>query len=299
MRVALIGYGRVAAVHARALSKRVEILSVCGPDQTKAEGFAEQHEIRHVYMDIKTALRNSDTAIICSPSSAHYEQAKEALLTDANVLVELPACTSSAEAADLARLAEDRHRVLQCAHTSRYLVPYQRITAWILAGALGSIRHVHYVRFIPLRTRSWTDDALLHHAAHPLDLFLHWFAALRPLACAARPGIPGAQDVSLVACTPWNAPAAISISYTSRLPETKMTVIGSERTIATDGFSYISSDDTGLGWQGEEQTVYESAIQEQDLSFLDACRGAKCGVSWDETIRLTNCITDFIHLWNR
>jgi 2-hydroxy-4-carboxymuconate semialdehyde hemiacetal dehydrogenase len=294
MRVALIGYGAVAGVHARCLKDRTELLTVFGPDQTKAEAFAELHGIRHADTDLKTALGRSEIAIICSPSPLHYEQAKEALSKGVHVLVELPACTSTAEANDLAILAGKHQLTLQCAHTSRYLEPYRRLTGWMQAGALGDIRHVHYVRSIPPRRRSWTDDALWHHAAHALDLFLLWFGSLEPLSCAAYPGVPGTQDLALAALVPGKAPAAVSISYTARLPETKMTVIGADHTVVTDGFTYVSSDDARFTWQGCEPTVYESAIQEQDTAFCEACRGSQTGVPWNQTIRLTNCVTDFI-----
>jgi 2-hydroxy-4-carboxymuconate semialdehyde hemiacetal dehydrogenase len=296
MRVALIGYGAVAAAHARGLKQHVELLTVCGPDQRKAEAFAELHGIGRADTNLKAALGQAEAAIICSPSPFHHEQGREALNAGVHVLIELPACTSKAEAEDLAMLAEKRRLVLQCAHTSRYLEAYRRLTSWIQAGALGDIRHVQYVRSIPPRTRSWTDDALWHHAGHALDLFLLWFGTLEPLSCAAYPSVPGAQDLSLTASAPGKAPVAISISYTSRLPETKMTVIGTDHTVATDGFTYMSSDNAHFSWQGCEQTVYESAIQEQDTVFCEACRGSQTGVPWNQTIRLTNCVTGFINL---
>jgi len=297
MRVALIGYGAVAAVHARGLKQHVELVTVCGPDQRKAEAFAELHGIRHADTNLEAALGCAETAIICSPSPLHYEQAREALHAGVHVLVELPACTSKVEARDLAIVAEKRRRILQCAHTSRYLEPYRRLTSWIQAGALGDIRHVRYVRSIPPRTRSWTDDALWHHASHALDLFLLWFGPLEPLSCAAHPGIPGAQDISLAALAAGKAPVAVSISYTSQLSETKMTIIGTNHTVATDGFSYMSSDDAHFTWQGCEQAAYESAIQEQDTAFCEACRGEQAGVPWNQTIGLTNCVTGFLNLW--
>ncbi|HEY3939338.1 MAG TPA: Gfo/Idh/MocA family oxidoreductase [Bryobacteraceae bacterium] len=295
MRVALIGYGAVAAVHARGLKGHAEVLTVCGPDQRKAEAFAELYGIPHADTSLKTAFNRAEGAIICSPSPLHYEQGREALNTGIHVLIELPACTSETEAHDLEALAGNR-RTLQCAHTSRYLEPYRRFTSWIQAGTLGHIRHVQYVRSIPPRTRSWTDDALWHHAAHALDLFLLWFGSLEPLSCTAHPAVPAAQDLSLTALLPGNAPAAISISYTSRLPETKMTVIGSCHTVATDGFTYISSDDAYFKWQDCEQPTYESAIREQDIAFCDACRGRQAGILWDQTIRLTKCLADFVDL---
>jgi 2-hydroxy-4-carboxymuconate semialdehyde hemiacetal dehydrogenase len=299
MRVALVGYGAVAAVHARGLQEHAELVTVCGPDSAKAEGFAERYGIKYADTNLRTALRRTEIAIVCSPSPLHYEQGKEALEAGVPVLIKLPACTSNPEAEDLAMLAKKNRLVLQCAHTSRYLEPYRRLAGWIQEDALGDIRHVHYLRTLPPRIRSWTDDALWHHAAHVLDLFLHWFGEVEPLSCAAHPNIPGAQDLALAASAPGKAPVAVSISYTARLPETKMTLIGAHHTITTDGFTYISSDDARFRWRGIEQSTYESAIQEQDLGFCEACRGAHAGVPWNQTIRLTRCLSHFADLWRR
>jgi 2-hydroxy-4-carboxymuconate semialdehyde hemiacetal dehydrogenase len=299
MRVARIGYGAVAAVHARAISESAELVTVCGPDEKKAEAFARLHNIPHADTELRKALGRSDAAIVCSPSPLHFSQGMAALEGGSNVLLELPACTSVAEAETLSALAASNRLVLQCAHTSRYLEPYRRIAAWIRSAALGEIRHVHYIRHMLPRVRSWTDDALLHHAQHPLDLFLHWFEAIEPRGCAARPGVTGAQDISLVGSVYDKVPVTISISYSSRLPELKMTIMGSKHTIATDGFAYISSDDPSFRWQGEEQKIYETAIQEQDSAFLNACRGRGGGIPWSETMRLTSCVGEFANLWNR
>lgn len=299
MRVALIGYGAVAAIHAARLKNRTELVAVAGPDGEKAERFAQQHDIPNAERELKSALSRCNAAIICSPSPAHFVQAKEALESSINVLVELPACSSIAEAETLQALAQSRDVIVQCAHTSRYAESYQRITNWIRTNALGEIRHIRYVRSIPPRKRSWLDDALLHHAEHPLDLLLYWFGPVRALGCVAHPGVPGSQEVALLASVCAGVPVSISISYTSRFSEVQMTIVGSEHTIATDGFTYVRSDDPTLTWRGDEQHVYECAIEKQDIAFLEACRNGYGGIPWSETIELTRCVEDFANIWRQ
>jgi 2-hydroxy-4-carboxymuconate semialdehyde hemiacetal dehydrogenase len=299
MRIALVGYGAVATIHARKLQKAAQLLTIWGPDQDKAEAFAEELGIQYSEKNLKSTLEHSDGVVICSPSSVHYEQTKEALIAGKHVLVEFPVCTSAAETRELGALASAHNLTLQCAHTSRHLEPYKRLKQCLADGVLGEILHVHYIRLITPRTRSWRDDALWHHAGHPLDLFLDWFGSLRPLACSAFPSIPEAQNVSLLACTSAGAPIAISISYESRLPETRLTVIGSKHTVATDGFSYVAFDEDQFVWKGDERQTYEDAIEEQDVSFLNACKGIEGGIPWNETLRLSDCTTAFIDLWKR
>src|SRR4029453_8831519 len=101
--------------------------------------------------------------------------------------------------------------------TSHYLAPYERISESLEQARLGSIRHVSYTLLHILRERSWIDDALLHHAAHPLGLFANWFGDLKPLACVTLPEVLCAQTVSLLACLQDGAPVTLSVTYASRL----------------------------------------------------------------------------------
>jgi predicted dehydrogenase len=96
----------------------------------------------------------------------------------------------------------------------------------VMQSTLGPIRHVSYVRHLLARQRSWTDDALLHHAQHPLDLLRHWFGDLRPKGMAGVPLSGSLQEVSLVAELPGGAPVSIDISYSAHLPFTRMTLVG-------------------------------------------------------------------------
>jgi 2-hydroxy-4-carboxymuconate semialdehyde hemiacetal dehydrogenase len=289
----------VAAIHAACLSKHADVVTVVGPDGAKAKRFAQHHEIPNATDDLRTAFASCDAAIICSPSPAHFLHGREALQNAVNALIELPACASVAEAETLRAIAESHNLIVQCAHTSRYAESYERIARLLSSDALGDIRHITYVRSIPPRKRSWIDDALLHHAEHPLDLLLYWFGSVRAHGCVAHPGIPGPQDVSLLASICNGVPVSISISYTTHLPDVKMTIIGADHTIATDGSTYIHSDNPALTWHGDDRQVYEAAIEKQDAAFLQACRDRNSGIPWSETTKLIQCVEDFAKRWHR
>lgn len=244
LRVALIGCGAVASVHARQLATLpgVSVTAVYAPKPEKAAVFASAHGIEFSTDNIEGVLAACDAVIICSPSKVHYSQACRCLEARIHTLVELPACETLAEALQLANLSQDRGVVLQCAHSSRYVEPFRRIGQCTRAWDLGAVQQVTYIRHIRLRKRSWVDDALLHHAAHPLDLMNAWFNDLVPLACTGLPEIVGAQSVSLMAGLPGGAAVTMSISYTTRLELTQMVVVGELHTVHTDGFSFIHSD---------------------------------------------------------
>lgn len=298
LRIAIIGYGAVAEIHARQLAAQPEIAlaSVFGPQLEKAAAFAATHDIANPTDDFGKAVALADAAIICSPSPLHFRQTAACIEAGVHALVELPPCETADEAARLDELARRRDRVVMCAHTSRFLSPYIQIKQLIRAGALGEIQQVSYLRHIVPRQRGergWTDDALLHHAAHPLDLLLDWFGELTPVGCIALPRARAAQSVSLLAALPNGAPVSISVSYDSRLPQSRMLIVGGEHTIETDGFSYLRSDLSEANQQWNPQAAYEQAIGDQDADFIAACRDQSIGIEWAETIRLMRLIAAF------
>ncbi|HZT33232.1 MAG TPA: Gfo/Idh/MocA family oxidoreductase [Bryobacteraceae bacterium] len=297
LRLAVSGYGAVAAIHAAQARGHARLTAVYGPREAKARAFAEAHGFERSAGTLEEALRDADAILICSPSPQHFEQAAQALDAGVSALVELPACGSREEAATLAEKAARRGVVVQCAHTSRYLEPYAKLGGWLREGRLGAIEQITYWRHMEPRSRSWVDDALLHHAEHPLDLFLWWFGEVRPLACAAHPQAERAQNAALAARLGEGAPVSVSISYTARIAKLQMTVIGSEHTLDTDGFSYVRSDLAGLCGQWDGQATYEAAIREQDRAFFSRCRGEAGGVAWEETMALAGLVDRFRELW--
>jgi 2-hydroxy-4-carboxymuconate semialdehyde hemiacetal dehydrogenase len=277
----------VAAVHAAALQNAgIKIGAVCDSCVERAEAFARAFGAEQAVVDVGSALQGLDAAIVSSPSPLHYEQAMQAIEHGVNVLVELPPCVSLEEADRLGQMAAGSGVVLQCAHTSRYLEPYQRVGKWIRENRLGEIRQVHYFRCVAPIQRSWTDDAFLHHAAHPLDLFLHWFSALQPVEWVISPTNCPPRDVGLLARLPNGAPASIAISYSAKRVESQLTVIGEEHTVTTDGFSFVEASDLAMNWRGDGAGVYEQAIAAQDREFLRCCETGKGGVPWSETTRM-------------
>jgi len=193
----------------------------------------------------------------------------------------------------LGDLARKRGVRVQCAHTTRYVLPYIHIAASIRTGELGAVQEVNFTRHHKLKDRAWMDDALLHHCAHPIDLMISWFGGITPIGCVALPQARGAQTVSLLGRLPNGAPATISVTYASRLPHMRMLVVGDRHTVETDGFSYVQSDVDHLKLTIPELQSYEKAIHDQDLEFLRSCQGEQTGINWQEAVKLIETVNHF------
>ncbi|MGA3323970.1 MAG: Gfo/Idh/MocA family oxidoreductase [Terriglobia bacterium] len=295
IRVAMIGYGAVGSVHAAKLRKEpdVHLVSVHGPKREKASAFALKHGIQGASGTIVEAVSGADAAIICSPSMNHFEQARECLEHGVHTLVEMPPCENTAEAEELACLARRRGVKLGCAHTSRFVAPFARVKKSMESGVLGRIQEINYARYHKLRERSWTDNALLHHSAHPIDLLFYWCGGVEPRGCVALPDVRLPQTVSLLGRLPAGGAATITVTYASRIHHIRMMIVGENHTIETDGFSYANSDLPELEFRGDEQETYEEAIHLQDVDFLRACQGIGNFISWDETVKVLQTIDGF------
>jgi 2-hydroxy-4-carboxymuconate semialdehyde hemiacetal dehydrogenase len=298
MRIALIGYGAVAAIHARAVlaSKGSALATIIGPDLARAQAFAETHGAAGACTDIEQGLADVDAAIIASPSALHFEQAQACLERGRHALIELPAVQSLAQAEQLADTAAAHGCVLQCATTSRFMRPYQMVGRWLAEGRLGELRNLQYWRAIAPRKRSWIDDALLHHGEHPLDLMLQWFGDLTPLGCTALPHVVGAQELALIARLPNGAPVSMAITYHGRLPGVELKLIGEDHTLVTDGSSYIRCDDAQMGWQGDGEAEFADAISRQDQAFVNTCQEPGTARQWPEMLRLIASVEAFRRL---
>jgi len=296
IQVAIIGCGAVGSIHATSLAKEpgVEVTAVFSRDRERASSFAAHHGIRTICNSIAEAAREANAAIICSSTDLHFEQARESLRAGLHTLVELPPCGILREAEELGALADKQGVLLGCAHTSRYLLPYARIQTALDDGSIGEIQEISYVRYLQLRaSRTWTDNALLHHAAHAIDLVLRWCGGLQPIACAVFPDAVSAQSASMLARLPSGKLMTITVSYGARLPVAGMVVVGAKHTIETDGFSSLRSDLEELQCAGDERAVYEHAIRDQDVQFICACRGKGRFIPWAETVNLIRVIDQF------
>ena len=143
VRVAIVGTGYVARVHANALRELgVPVAAVCGRSTT-AE-LADELGAKP-YDDLERLLETVRPNVlhVCTPNAAHSEQTLLAFEHGVNVVCEKPLAVSSTQAAEMARAAERGSFVAACCYHCRGYPLVQRMREEIESGALGEIRAVH------------------------------------------------------------------------------------------------------------------------------------------------------------
>lgn len=139
IRTALIGYGKVAHLHASALQKSTlaDCVAVCGRNLEKAQAFAEQYQII-AYSDLATMIHEQEiqAIIVCTLHPAHADSAVLAAEMGVHVLVEKPLATSLADCDAMIASAEksgvklgiiSQRRFYECALRVRHAIDDAKI----------------------------------------------------------------------------------------------------------------------------------------------------------------------------
>jgi predicted dehydrogenase len=188
-RFGLMGYGKVAYLHAQALAAAVrgELVSVCGRNRERRDNFAAQWKIASRDTAEEMVRRDQvDAVIITTPHPRHRDGALEAFAAGAHVLVEKPMALCEAECNDMIAAAKKAGKILSVVCQRRWFPACARIKKAIDGGKIGkpilaqlSIlgwRDQAYYSSDPWRGKWDTEGGgiLINQAPHQIDL-LHWY----------------------------------------------------------------------------------------------------------------------------
>ncbi|WP_276484578.1 Gfo/Idh/MocA family protein [Paraflavitalea pollutisoli] len=189
LRSAIIGCGKMAQVHAQALTQieDTELVAVQSRSLDKATAFAA-HYGAAAYTDIGEMIRREqvEVVVICTPHPAHKDATLAAFVAGAHVLVEKPLAISLEDSDAMIAAGEAAGRQLGMISQRRFIPAALRIRQAIDAGKLGTPmlgfvvmygwRDETYYSSDPWRG-SWAAEGggvLVNQAPHQLDL-LQWY----------------------------------------------------------------------------------------------------------------------------
>jgi 2-hydroxy-4-carboxymuconate semialdehyde hemiacetal dehydrogenase len=288
-RIALLGYGAIAELHARVLARLdCPLVTVMGPNLAHAQRFAADHGVARATVDLDevVAMPDVDAVVVASPNDVHTEQAEAALKAGKHVLCEVPLAMSYADAERAAGAADRAGLELMVCHTQRFWAPMRLMRRQVEDGHL-IVHHVIARTLIRRwenvgwtgRRRSWVDHLLWHQGSHLVDtaLWLMDDTAEHVSAEAGRPqpdtGLP--MDLTLAIRTDSGAIANLALSFNSLIEVSDLLVIGADETFRLDDGSLVSSTGPVLAGDSEE-SLLEDAIHVQDETFV---RGLDSGTT--------------------
>ena len=120
------------------------VAAVAARDRSRAESFAEQHDIETVYDSYDDVIRDPTLDVIYNPLpiSHHREYTIKALRAGKHVLCEKAFALNAAEAEEMAAVARETGLVLLEAFHYRYHPVFLRALEIIDSGALGQVQRI-------------------------------------------------------------------------------------------------------------------------------------------------------------
>lgn len=168
VRIGLIGCGVVGLRHAGCLrcDRRVKVAVCCDPSRAAATRLRDEYFPQAaVETDSAAAIRNHglQAVVICSPTTAHYEQCRQAFDAGLDVLCEKPLADRREQIVDLIDRKGRSGRLLMLGYQRRYRAAYATARRELAERAdwYGPLRQVHlYVceRWQQTIHGTWRDD---------------------------------------------------------------------------------------------------------------------------------------------
>jgi predicted dehydrogenase len=167
-RVGVVGTGYLGRLHARVLTEmpEAEVVGFVETNDAIAGEIAAALNLRR-FDSVAALAREIECAVVATPTTTHFDVARELIEAGRDVMVEKPITAEVDEGRKLNELAEKRQRILQVGHVERY---NPAIVA--VAPLLRDIRYLEAERLGVFVGRSLDIDVLLDLMIHDLNLVL-------------------------------------------------------------------------------------------------------------------------------
>jgi predicted dehydrogenase len=168
-RVGVVGVGHIGKNHARLYAELAgaQFSAIYDTDRALAQERAAEFGVKAVG-SLDAFAEQVDAASIATPTSTHFEIARELLFRGKHLLVEKPIADNTAHATELAELAASRGLVLQVGHVERF-----NPVLSALEKRLTNPRFIEAHRLSPYPNRSTDIGVVLDLMIHDLEIILH------------------------------------------------------------------------------------------------------------------------------
>jgi predicted dehydrogenase len=240
LNLAVVGLGYWGPTLLRVLVEQegVEVGWICDSDPTRLERYHRRYPATKATTRIDDLLADPavDAVVLATPVFTHFYLASRALSAGKHVFAEKPLATSSAEADQLARLADMEGLVLMCGHTFIYSPPVRAVKALLEQEALGQIYFVSSSR-VNLGLHQSDISVIWDLGPHDFSILLYWFEEM-PTAIRAvgrDSVVKGIPDVAFVTLNfPSGMLANVELSWLAPSKLRRTVVVGSEKMVVYD-----------------------------------------------------------------
>ncbi|HMP91037.1 MAG TPA: Gfo/Idh/MocA family oxidoreductase [Kiritimatiellia bacterium] len=304
--VGVAGVGSLGINHARIYSELpgCKLAGIYDTDTTRATEVASQYNTQ-ACSSLDELINTVDAASIVVPTHLHFDVASQMIRAGKHLLVEKPITSTTSEAEELVRLAQEHNIVLQVGHIERFnpVMEY-------LEKAARNPKFIEAHRLAPfpppregMHPRGTEVNVVLDLMIHDIEVILHLVRSpVKEVRAVGVPVLSGSEDIANVRLEFENG--CVANITASRISPERMRKI---RVFVED--AYISLDyqkqageifrKTEKGIEGEEVPIQKGEPLANELrSFVDcAARHGEPKVSGEhaaEALKLAAHITQLM-----
>ncbi|KAJ0404754.1 hypothetical protein P43SY_005578 [Pythium insidiosum] len=164
LRVGLVGFGTASSVFHAPLLQSAQgrfVISHVLERSTNKSATALTPAPTVVRSMEEMLAASIDVVVIATPTSVHFDQAKQSLLAGKHVVVDKPLCLTAAQAQELVDLAQAQGVVFTVFHNRRWDSDFLTLRSLLASGKLGEVTHyeAHFDRYRPTLKGYWKEKA--------------------------------------------------------------------------------------------------------------------------------------------
>jgi predicted dehydrogenase/nucleoside-diphosphate-sugar epimerase len=290
-RIALIGAGSIARVHAEALQSLpgVRISAIVDPNRDAAQSLARSCDAAQVFASVENALAADafDCGHVLVPPPVHRDVALKLLHAGKPLLVEKPLAATGADCAALLDAAAAGGVPIGVNQNFLHHPAFARLHRLVVARALGKPNFVGCIYNVPLRQLAarqfghWMFAApvnlLLEQAVHPLSQIAALAGTINDVAVQAGPAIEIAPGVAFhasldasLACA--DLPAQLRFAVGQSYPFWQVTAVCDDGIAVADILANRMFTYRRTRWM-EAVDGLASGARTAAMVFGESCRG--------------------------
>lgn len=235
LRIGIVGLGHWGPNYLRLFSamENAAVVACADSDPARHAKLKRLHPSVRFSTEAREILQAKDieAVVLATPTTTHYELARQALAEGKHLLVEKPLTVHSEEAQALADLARKNDRRLMVGHTFLYNPAVQALREIVRKGELGHILYSSAVRtnLGPIRQ---DVNALLDLAPHDISILLYLLEQMPETVAATGAGYLNPKNEDTVFLTlrfPRSVLAQVHVSWLEPVKVRRLTVIGDRK----------------------------------------------------------------------
>jgi UDP-N-acetylglucosamine 3-dehydrogenase len=233
--VVVVGFGSMGKNHLRVLSNidRVSILGVIEPD----EKISLPPNIKRLTLKSLRDL-DLDYAVVCTPTSSHFEVCMQLASMGINILLEKPACFSKEQAIKLRDEIVQKNLIIGIGYVENFNPAVTATKVFLQTGEIGQVLQVSTQREGPDSKRihdvGVVKDLLCHDVALVYELIQSKYISLKANKLNANEESPFESSVLVLAELESNTLVSHQVNWIAAKKARGVTIYGTRGTIYLD-----------------------------------------------------------------